>query len=457
MTNTKSEDIPPNIDAATDDDTPFHRYICDTCGFIFDEELGDPVGGIEPGTRWKDIPDDWVCSLCGDPKSEFSLLGNSPSKSANRILDTGQSESIVVIGSGYAGWRLTKAIRSLSVSASITMITKSTGDDYNRTQLSKKVGSRTLNIATEEGEYQAEMYGLDLVSDCEVIGIDKRKKIVITNNGIFNYDKLIIAAGSTTLKKHGEDIENVYTIDQIEQYERLTNDLVKGDRIAVIGGGLIGCEVADSLQTHHFDVSIINRGNHLLASLIPEPVAKRMEERFEKSGISVFNNVQIDRLDKSDHRVKCCLSDGTVRKFDKVISCTGTSAVTNFAARAGFKTGSQGIAVDQFMRVDGAADIYALGDCVEFDGLSYRYLSSINAQADVIANELVHGDQKHTYSNDPIVVKVRTPSFPITIRQHRVGCKADTWKALEDDDQGTRIELFQGDTSVGVIEAGYAD
>ena len=456
MTNANTEATTADEVVPSDEDTPFHRYICDTCGFIFDEELGDPVGGVEPGTRWKDIPDDWVCSLCGDPKSEFSLLGNSPSKSANRILDTGESKAIVVIGSGYAGWRLTKAIRSLSVSADITMLTKSTGDDYNRTQLSKKIGSRTLNIATEEGEYQAEMYGLDLVPDCEVIGIDKRKKIVITNNGIFNYDKLIIAAGSTTIQTHDENINNVYTIDQIEQYERLTNELVKGDRIAVIGGGLIGCEVADSLQAHHFDVSIINRGSHLLGNLIPEPVARRLEVKFEKSGISVYNNVQVDKLAKSEHRVKCSLSDGTVRKFDKVISCTGTSAVTDFAARAGFKAGSQGIIVDEFMRVDGA-DIFALGDCVEFNGQSYRYLSSINAQAEVIANELVHGDQKQNFSDDPIVVKIRTPSFPITIRQHQVGQKADTWKALEDDAQGIRVELFKGDTSVGVVEAGYAD
>ena len=442
----------------TSEDTqdPFRRYKCDTCGFIFDEELGDPAGGIEPGTRWEDIPDDWVCSLCGDPKSEFSLMGNSPGKSANRVLEHGESKAIVIIGSGYAGWQLTKAIRALSVAAKITILTKSAGDDYNRTQLSKTIGSSDADISSEDGQEQAEMYGIELESDCEVIGIEKRKKMVMTNNGLFSYDKLIIAAGSETEQTYDDSLSNVYTIDQIDQYERLTSDLEKDDKIAVIGGGFIGCEVADSLRSNSFDVTLINRGSHLLANLIPEPVSERMRSTFEESGIRVLTDSGIAKLTQKGSEVVCHLSDGNVEKFDKVISCIGTRAITDFAARAGFKTGKHGIVVDEYMRVNGN-DIYALGDCVEFNGLSYRYLSTINTQAEVIANELVNGDQKNNYTDSPIVVKVKTPSFPITIRQHVVGQKAETWKSLEDDMDGIKLELFQGDTSVGVVEAGYAE
>ncbi|NMB29548.1 MAG: rubredoxin [Clostridiaceae bacterium] len=48
------------------------KYICDMCGYIYDPEMGDPDGGLEPGTPFEDIPEDWVCPLCGVPKSEFS-------------------------------------------------------------------------------------------------------------------------------------------------------------------------------------------------------------------------------------------------------------------------------------------------------------------------------------------------------------------------------------------------
>jgi len=48
------------------------RYVCDICGWIYDEEEGYPEGGIEPGTKWEDIPDDFVCPLCGVGKDNFT-------------------------------------------------------------------------------------------------------------------------------------------------------------------------------------------------------------------------------------------------------------------------------------------------------------------------------------------------------------------------------------------------
>lgn len=49
------------------------KYICDVCGYIYDPEVGDPDGGIEPGTAFEDIPEDWVCPVCGVGKDDFSL------------------------------------------------------------------------------------------------------------------------------------------------------------------------------------------------------------------------------------------------------------------------------------------------------------------------------------------------------------------------------------------------
>ena len=48
------------------------KYVCDVCGYIYDPEAGDPDSGIAPGTVWEDVPEDWVCPLCGVDKSMFS-------------------------------------------------------------------------------------------------------------------------------------------------------------------------------------------------------------------------------------------------------------------------------------------------------------------------------------------------------------------------------------------------
>lgn len=50
------------------------KYECDLCGWIYDPEKGDPDGGIAPGTSFDDIPDDWVCPLCGAIKADFSQV-----------------------------------------------------------------------------------------------------------------------------------------------------------------------------------------------------------------------------------------------------------------------------------------------------------------------------------------------------------------------------------------------
>ncbi|MFA7661721.1 MAG: rubredoxin [Anaerovoracaceae bacterium] len=48
------------------------KYVCNLCGYVYDEAAGDPDNGVAAGTKWEDVPEDWVCPLCGAPKEEFS-------------------------------------------------------------------------------------------------------------------------------------------------------------------------------------------------------------------------------------------------------------------------------------------------------------------------------------------------------------------------------------------------
>lgn len=53
---------------------PYKSWQCQTCGFIYNEAEGLPAEGIAPGTRWADIPPDWICPLCGTPKADFDMI-----------------------------------------------------------------------------------------------------------------------------------------------------------------------------------------------------------------------------------------------------------------------------------------------------------------------------------------------------------------------------------------------
>mgnify|MGYP003174722196 FL=1 len=49
------------------------KYVCDVCGYVYDPEIGDPDNGVDAGTAWEDVPEDWVCPLCGVGKDEFAI------------------------------------------------------------------------------------------------------------------------------------------------------------------------------------------------------------------------------------------------------------------------------------------------------------------------------------------------------------------------------------------------
>lgn len=55
-------------------DEPFKTWQCRTCGYIYDEAAGDPDEGLAPGVRWRDLPDDWRCPLCGTAKADFDMV-----------------------------------------------------------------------------------------------------------------------------------------------------------------------------------------------------------------------------------------------------------------------------------------------------------------------------------------------------------------------------------------------
>ncbi len=56
------------------EDMYMDKYICNVCGYVYDPEVGDPDAGIEPGTPFEDIPEDWVCPLCGVSKENFEIV-----------------------------------------------------------------------------------------------------------------------------------------------------------------------------------------------------------------------------------------------------------------------------------------------------------------------------------------------------------------------------------------------
>ena len=115
------------------------KWECIVCGLVYDEKVGWPEEGIEPGTKWEDVPEDWLCPDCGVGKEDFELLEEAPED------DTPHREEpvadkvhapVVILGTGLAGYGLAKEFRKHDSETPLILITSDDGRSYSKPMLS---------------------------------------------------------------------------------------------------------------------------------------------------------------------------------------------------------------------------------------------------------------------------------------------------------------------------------
>ena len=115
------------------------KWECLVCGLIYDEAEGWPEDGIKPGTKWEDVPDDWTCPDCGVGKEDFELLEEKQvdDEHQNRnSVSNSDSKSIIIIGTGLAGYGLAKELRKHDPDIPLTIISSDEGHSYSKPALS---------------------------------------------------------------------------------------------------------------------------------------------------------------------------------------------------------------------------------------------------------------------------------------------------------------------------------
>ena len=121
------------------------RWECIVCGLIYDEKEGWPDDGIPAGTKWSDVPDDWLCPDCGVGKDDFELIPGSEGEAVDAAASeneeaehtqTNSTRHIVIVGSGLAGYALVSGLRKLDAEVPITLVTRDGGESYAKPMIS---------------------------------------------------------------------------------------------------------------------------------------------------------------------------------------------------------------------------------------------------------------------------------------------------------------------------------
>ncbi|MEY6434069.1 FAD-dependent oxidoreductase [Thioalkalicoccus limnaeus] len=425
----------------------FKRYRCATCGHIYDEAVGDQIFGVAPGTRFDDLPEEWFCSVCGDPRESFEFAGLSEHAQAVGERNNDQEgDPIVIVGAGIGGWYVAERLRQNGAKGPITIVTKDDGDYYYKPHLSVSVSSKSRgDLVIARGPERAQLLDVDLHARTQVIGLDRKKKRLLTDKGKVEYVKLVLATGAVPFRLYDRRIQqHIHQLNDLDQFESLTELLNGGSkRVLILGAGLIGCELGDHLARAGHQVAINDRAQYLLSALVSEGVSTYVHDRYVQNGIEFLLGTTMNDLAKEDGGLQIQFEDGHTMERDVVISAVGLRPNVELAARAGLDVG-RGIKVDDTMRTSDP-DIYAVGDCAEHEGQVFSFVEPINRQVAVIVDQLC-GEGKQRFEPRMSMVLVKSHTCQIkSLPPERSSRAGSMLRHVHSSDQGVVDEWWSDD------------
>lgn len=308
-------------------------------------------------------------------------------------------ERIIVAGAGAASYRFLCTYRSLNVTDQILIISKEKDSFYNRVLLPEYVN----NILPWEklqkfGSGELEELNVSLQAENEIKEINREKKYVTDRyNKKYFYDKLILATGSRANIPNDAPahLPNVFTMRTRHDADRLKSYLKLGGHVLIIGGGLLGLELAVSLREIDVNVSILQLGSRLMERQIDNLAGQLLLDFIEEKNITVYINDQIQSVSgEPTGKLSATLRSGKKINADALVYAVGTRPNIEFAQEAGIET-ARGILVNDYMQTNDP-DIFAVGEIAEHDGKTLGITSAAEKQADVLA-KFIHGDLQSLY------------------------------------------------------------
>jgi 3-phenylpropionate/trans-cinnamate dioxygenase ferredoxin reductase subunit len=300
-------------------------------------------------------------------------------------------QSIVVIGAGQAGGWVAKTLRDQKFAGEIVLVGDEQHPPYERPPLSKDVllGLRSLESTYLWPLTKLAELDIDLMLGCRATSVERLNKAVTLSNGqTLAYDRLVLTTGSRVrrLGTPGAALPGIHYMRGINDALAISETLVSGSRLLVVGGGWIGLEIAAAARQRSVDVVLVEASGQLCSRVLPPDLARYLQRRHEDHGVRVLLDTTVTRFQGKEHFEFAELSNGNQIAADTVVIGIGAVPNAEIASDAGLET-NNGIVVDVFGRTSDDS-IYAAGDVAnQPDGFGgrVRLESWSNAQNQAIA------------------------------------------------------------------------
>ncbi|MDX8540048.1 FAD-dependent oxidoreductase [Mesorhizobium abyssinicae] len=274
---------------------------------------------------------------------------------------------MVIIGAGECGGRAALTLRDLGYEGPVTLIGDEPHLPYERPPLSKEAmtGAAPAIKSITSDAVLAER-SIRHIHSVRAVAIDRAERLVRLSDGSsLPYDKLLLATGSLPRKLPMPGLgERCVYLRTFNDALAIRAHLNPKNRVAIIGGGFIGLELAASSRKLGATVTVIEAQPRILMRGVPAEIAAVIHKAHEAEGVTILAGQSIEAIADDGKEVRISLTGGQQIVADLAVIGIGAVPVTGLAAEAGLAV-DNGIAVDAELRT-ADPDIFAAGDCCSF-------------------------------------------------------------------------------------------
>jgi len=322
-------------------------------------------------------------------------------------------QRIVVIGAGAGAYGFIRAYRAVNGEDPITIFSKEDFPFYNRVMLPDYISGaqRWEQLVTMRGE-EEEGLGIRLHKGVSIEKIDRQHKQVIDSNGkVTDYDILLLATGSrAAFPRNAPAMEGIFTMRSRTDADHFKQHAVAGRQVVIVGGGLLGLELAASLRELGVGISIVHRSSRFMDRQLDALGSELLHEEIIDQGCEVYYSDEVQLFYGQSRLTGVRLRSGRMIDCDALVFSIGTVPNIELAREAGLHC-QRGVLVNERLQTSDP-DIFAVGEIAEFNGTLYGITAAAEQQAGVAACYL-GGDIASRYEGTVLMNILKVHGFDL--------------------------------------------
>lgn len=321
-------------------------------------------------------------------------------------------EKIIVIGAGAAAFRFIQNYREHNETDQVHVFSKEPNPFYNRVLLPEYVTEElTWEQLQKIKENELKKLKISLHTGLSIERIDPINQVVLDENGTEHvYDKLILATGSRAFvpKDAQLDLPGRFTMrnktdaDRFKEYLNATNLPPENQHVVIVGGGLLGLELAAALQHTQVKVTIVQRASRLMERQLDPVSSKLLALDVQERGIHIYFDNEVSTVfDEQDNKtLNITLKSGKILEANAIVYAIGTQPNIKIARENGIICG-RGVKVNKHLQSN-FSNIFAIGEIAEYNNQLFGITSAAEEQASILANYIA-GDVSSSYDGSVLM------------------------------------------------------